>query len=212
MIQITPPRSSFGGNATLIRPLSAMMYCREYLHRFLMLTQRDDFQPWHWCWPGQHQPLHSIMVLIQDLEECPSGPLARQTRRLVDLALTMTGQAEDNGGIMSQENGDPDFRPLQDGGHEAWKFVRMARDKCWERAGLDPDVFTCPLDANEIYFGEPPTPSNNASDDTLVTSAQQDFAAGMFDMAVEENDPMGFLPGQGWDFGSVPTMRSDQAL
>lgn len=130
-----------------------MMNCREYLHRFLQLTQRNDFQPWHWCWPGRHQPLHSIMALITDLDEAPNPSFVKETRQLVDLALSMCGGDGSSAGVISTEDGEPDMRPLQDsGGQEIWNFIRRARDKCWERAGLDPDELHCPPNVRQIVF------------------------------------------------------------
>lgn len=130
-----------------------MMNCRESLHRFLQLTQRSDFQPWHWVWPGRHQPLHSIMALINDLDENPTTAFAIETRQLVDLALSLCSNGADSSGIISSEDGEPDPRPLNDGGFAAWKFIRAARDDCWERAGLDPTVLYCPEHVSQIRFG-----------------------------------------------------------
>jgi hypothetical protein len=128
-----------------------MMYCREYLHRFLRLAQCHHFQPWHWCWPGQHQPLYSIMALIQELEDHPFDPLAVESRRLIDLAIDMCGP-QTNGGIVATEDGDPILRPLHEGGSEAWTFIRRARERAWEKAGLDPSLLHCPKSAKEIRF------------------------------------------------------------
>ncbi|KAK5167509.1 uncharacterized protein LTR77_007208 [Saxophila tyrrhenica] len=123
----------------------------EYLHRFLRLTQCNDFQPWHWCWPGQHQPLYSIMALLQELEDRPFDTLAMQTRRLIDLAILMCGP-QANEGILSHEDGDSDARPLHEGGAEAWVFIRRARERAWQKADLDPSILLCPASAKEIHF------------------------------------------------------------
>lgn len=127
------------------------MKCREYLHHFMILTECPDFQPWHWCWPGQHQPLHSIMALLTDLEENPSDPLAAETRKLIDLALCICGESGDNG-IVSMEDGHTTPRPLHDGGSRSWDFIRRERDRIWEKHGLDPSILTCPEKAEDISF------------------------------------------------------------
>jgi hypothetical protein len=102
------------------------------------------------------------MALIDDLDQFPSGPLVRSTRSLIDLALSMSGEYSGNSGITSNdEDGGPNARPLNDGGHELWKFIRRARDKCWERAGLDPAVLNCPEDAKDIHFGDSSSPHIN---------------------------------------------------
>lgn len=136
----------------LLTDNSAIGYCREFLHQFLKLAQDQNFQPWHWCWPGQHQPLHSILALITDLEDNPEDPLAGETRKLVDLGLLMCENSR-NGGIVSSEGDYLDSRPPGDGGEEAWEFIRRARDEVWEKAGLDSTVLRCPERADEINFG-----------------------------------------------------------
>ena len=96
------------------------------------------------------------MALIQDLEDNPNPnePLSKETRRLIDLALYMSGSGHENGGITSaEEDGELDLRPLHEGGGEAWMFIRKARQKAWEKAGLDPSVLSCPRNADDINFG-----------------------------------------------------------
>ncbi|KAH9216519.1 fungal-specific transcription factor domain-containing protein [Leptodontidium sp. 2 PMI_412] len=129
----------------------AIAGCRKYLHGFLKITQRPEFQPWHWRWPGQHQPLHSIMALIIDLSTCSDDTLARETRKLVDLAIYMCGPQENNG-IQSTEDGHYDSRPLSMAGSKAWEFIRETRSKVWIKAGLDAVVLTCPERAEDIHF------------------------------------------------------------
>lgn len=91
------------------------------------------------------------MALIQDLEDHPFDPLAHETRRLIALAIDMSGP-EANGGIVSLEDGDPVMRPLHEGGSEAWTFVRRARERARERAGLDASFLDCPESAKQIHF------------------------------------------------------------
>jgi hypothetical protein len=120
-----------------------------FLHRFLELAQNEDFQPWHWCWPGQHQPLHSILALINELEESPDDPLADESRQLVDLGLSMCESSHD-GGITSAEGDHFDARLLSSGGTEAWNLIKRARDEVWEKLGFDANIFYCPESAGEI--------------------------------------------------------------
>lgn len=127
------------------------MKSRLYLLLFLRLAGRPDFQPWHWAWPGQHQPLHSIMTLITDLEDSPVHPLAFSTRQLVDLALTMRRGNEEHG-ITACENDVPRARPLLNNGSELWRYIRCLRDQVWENAGLDANIWTCPPSAEDIHF------------------------------------------------------------
>lgn len=148
------------------------------------------------------------MALIKDLEEFPSGPLARETRKLVDLALTMTSEGTDSGGIFSSEHGDRDVRPLQDGGNEAWKFVRKARDKCWEKAGLDPAIYTCPEDANDINFDSSP-PAQPYVSTTVSGYPSQDTMLFMLPPTGEEWSSMGYVPDLSWDFGNMQGLDFD---
>lgn len=91
------------------------------------------------------------MALLQDLEYNPFDPAAMETRRLIDLAIYMCGP-QANEGILSNEEGNPDARPLHDGGSEAWVFIRRARERAWEKAGLDPSILLCPPSAKELRF------------------------------------------------------------
>lgn len=145
------------------------MYPREYLYRFLRLTQNRLFEPFHWCWPGQHQPLFSIMALIQHLEDCPEDPAAGETRRLIDLAILMSKSQHNEGIVASDEAGERDRRPLHEGGAHAWTFIWQARDKVWTKLGLDPQVLSCPNDVRYIRFGgdfeESPPMTMESNDD-----------------------------------------------
>ena len=135
---------------------------RLFLHSFLQLAQDQRFQPWHWCWPGQHQPLHSILALITELEEHPEGTWARETRRLVDLGLRMCADGEGKGGevcegIVSMEGEEVDSRSAGTeggvtGGEGVWRFIRRARDDVWEKAGLDSRILNCPSSVDDLSF------------------------------------------------------------
>jgi hypothetical protein len=127
------------------------------------------------------------MALIQDLDDFPSGPLAKETRRLIDLAIYMSGPRNDEG-IVSNEDGDPDLRSLHEGGSEVWTFIRQARERAWEKAGLDPCILRCPENADDIHFEGFPgqfgddtaLPSDMFDDNTLMHFLQmgdesQDF-------------------------------------
>lgn len=150
------------------------------------------------------------MALIDDLEQFPSSPLAKQTRNLIDLALSMSGEYSDSNGITSHDmEGGADARPLHDGGSECWKFIRRARDKCWEKAGLDPAVFSCPEDANDIEFGDhtgldvrdggPSTDFQRSLPFDFLTEAT---AAGDWSMLAQLTSPdWGLLEGGDFDFG-----------
>lgn len=122
-----------------------------FLLHFLKLVQDQSFQPWHWCWPGQHQPLHSMLALISELEDSPEDSLANENRQLVDLGLSMC-EISNGDGIASFEGDCVDTRLLSSGGIEAWKLIRKTRDEVWEKSGLDSNILYCPESAEDIEF------------------------------------------------------------
>lgn len=102
------------------------------------------------------------MALILHLDQSPDDSTARETRKLVDLAIFMCGPQE-NHGILSSEDGNFDSRPLSVSGSKAWEFIRQARAKVWTKAGLDPIILNCPETAEDINIdlvesSEQPTP------------------------------------------------------
>ena len=93
------------------------------------------------------------MTLIIHLGQFPDDATARETRKLVDLAIFMCGPGE-NHGILSSEDGNFDWRPLSVSGAKAWEFIRQARAKVWTKAGLDPTILNCPERADDINIDE----------------------------------------------------------
>ena len=153
------------------------------------------------------------MALVDDLDQFPSGPLAGETRRLIDLALSMSGETSDNSGITStDQDGDSNTRPLHAGGRESWKFIRRARDRCWEKAGLDPAVLNCPEDANDIHFG-------GSSDQSTYHSAvspnlSQVLALDLMPqgMSIDELSFLAQTTGLDWGFGAAEDFGFDSTL
>ncbi|KAB8596084.1 hypothetical protein FH972_025793 [Carpinus fangiana] len=160
----------------LQRVPEAAQNSKRLLHGFLALCQTPDFQPFHWSWPGQHQPLHALMTVLQDLEDFPDASGVLETRKLIDLAVLMSSSGPDgkfgnnvpstasaesimnawsenmaSWGIIADEGDDDQVtRPLNQGGAEAWMFVRRMRHRVWQKAGLDPTHLSCPSRADEI--------------------------------------------------------------
>ena len=108
-----------------------------FLQKFLLIVCTEEFQRFQWSWPGNHQPLHAIMVLLKKVERDPFGPDAETFREVVDQAIAL---CTEDGGIGGSEGGSAMLRPLTEGGQEAWNFVRRLHDVAWTKAGLDPDV------------------------------------------------------------------------
>ncbi|KAL2823054.1 fungal-specific transcription factor domain-containing protein [Aspergillus granulosus] len=114
---------------------SALRHCHGFMEKFISLATDPDFQPFHWSWPGNHQPMHATMIMLIDLYERPYSPEAPKSRAFIDKIFSLTGP---DGGVVGGEDGISTQRPLKDGGREAWDMIRRLRHKAWQKAGLDP--------------------------------------------------------------------------
>ncbi|KAJ5950447.1 uncharacterized protein N7479_008860 [Penicillium vulpinum] len=116
---------------------SALRHCYAFMEKFIRLATDPDFQPFQWGWPGNHQPMHAMMIILIDLYERPYSPEASVSRGFVDQILSLSGP---DGGVVS--GGDDIFiqRPLRNGGREAWDMIRRLRQKAWQKAGLNPQL------------------------------------------------------------------------
>ncbi|MCJ1402365.1 hypothetical protein MMC11_005585 [Xylographa trunciseda] len=116
---------------------TALKYCHNYMKNFLELATNPVFQPFQWAWPGGHQPMHAVMIMLVDLYQRPNSDEAELSRSYIDRTFK---QAAPEGGISTEEGGIPVQRPLREGGQEAWTMLRRLREKAWQKAGLDPDI------------------------------------------------------------------------
>ncbi|KAJ5226490.1 hypothetical protein N7468_007715 [Penicillium chermesinum] len=116
---------------------SAIRHCHGFMEKFIQLATDADFQPFHWSWPGNHQPMHATMIMLIDLYERPYSPEAPRSRAFIDRILAISGP---DGGVVGGEDGISLQRPLKDGGREAWDMIRRLRQKAWQKAGLNPEV------------------------------------------------------------------------
>ncbi|QQK48436.1 C6 transcription factor, putative [Penicillium digitatum] len=114
---------------------SALRHCHGFMEKFIQLATDPDFQPFHWSWPGNHQPMHATMIMLIDLYERPYSPEASRSRAFIDSILALSGP---DGGVVGGEDGVSTQRPLKDGGREAWDMIRRLRQKAWQKAGLNP--------------------------------------------------------------------------
>ncbi|KGO74949.1 Signal recognition particle, SRP19 subunit [Penicillium italicum] len=114
---------------------SAIRHCHGFMEKFIQLATDPDFQPFHWSWPGNHQPMHATMIMLIDLYERPYSPEASKSRAFIDSILALSGP---DGGVVGGEDGVSTQRPLKDGGREAWDMIRRLRQKAWQKAGLNP--------------------------------------------------------------------------
>ncbi|CAG8119570.1 unnamed protein product [Penicillium olsonii] len=127
---------------------SALRHCHGFMKKFIQLATDPDFQPFHWSWPGNHQPMHATMIMLVDLYERPYSSEASKSRALIDRILALSGP---DGGVVGGEDGISTQRPLKDGGREAWDMIRRLRQKAWQKAGLDPRMLWTEKD--QIHAG-----------------------------------------------------------
>jgi hypothetical protein len=131
---------------------SALRHCHGFMEKFIQLATDPDFQPFHWSWPGNHQPMHATMIMLIDLYERPYSPEASKSRAFIDRILALSGP---DGGVVGGEDGVSTQRPLKDGGREAWSMIRRLRQKAWQKAGLNPDMLWTEQDQIQAGVASP---------------------------------------------------------
>ncbi|KAJ5948364.1 hypothetical protein N7466_001379 [Penicillium verhagenii] len=147
---------------------SALRHCHGFMEKFIQLATDPDFQPFHWSWPGNHQPMHATMIMLIDLYERPYSPEASRSRAFIDRILALSGP---DGGVVGGEDGISTQRPLKDGGREAWDMIRRLRQKAWQKAGLNPKMLWTEQDQIHAGIASPAgEPHNSRSPYHLGTS------------------------------------------
>ncbi|KAJ5578774.1 transcriptional regulator family: Fungal Specific TF [Penicillium hispanicum] len=131
---------------------SALRHCHGFMEKFIQLATDPDFQPFHWSWPGNHQPMHATMIMLIDLYERPYSPEASKSRAFIDRILALSGP---DGGVVGGEDGISSQRPLKDGGREAWDMIRRLRQKAWQKAGLNPQMLWTEQDQIQAGIAPP---------------------------------------------------------
>ncbi|KAI2689938.1 transcriptional regulator family: Fungal Specific TF [Penicillium roqueforti] len=170
---------------------SALRHCYAFMEKFIRLATDPDFQPFQWGWPGNHQPMHAMMIILIDLYERPYSPEASVSRGFVDQILSLCGP---DGGVVS--GGDDIFtqRPLRNGGREAWGMIRRLRQQAWQKAGLNPELPWTGQDRSTNFANAPYFKS--------MSSANIPLSSG--DRA--------FAPDSAFGRSSAATMSSQQSL
>lgn len=72
-----------------------------------------------------HQPLHAITMLLNDLVKSPTSPYAPHARRVVDVLFALNESREQR---------------LRSGGRQVWQTLRRLRAKAWRAADIDPEI------------------------------------------------------------------------
>ncbi|KAL9070788.1 MAG: hypothetical protein Q9157_005690 [Trypethelium eluteriae] len=111
-------------------------HSRSYLERITALTCFDEFAPLQWAWPGIHQPLQAIMVLLHHIKQQPNSQHTEANISAIDEALSLCDR---EGGMIGGRDGPLNRRPLKEGGQEAWYLIWNLRTQAWQRAGYNPE-------------------------------------------------------------------------
>ncbi|KAF2436271.1 hypothetical protein EJ08DRAFT_232821 [Tothia fuscella] len=110
-------------------------HCQGFLLKTAYLACNTEFTLFQWSWPGNHQPLHAMMLILQFLIDSPHSTLASDCRNAVDFVLALY---EDGFGLVAGGGEPKQSRRIAQGGTEAWKFFFRQRKQAWEAAGLNP--------------------------------------------------------------------------
>lgn len=116
----------------------AIERCQSFCMKCAQLSSVEAFRQYNWSWPGNHQPLHAVMILLVDLIESPQSEYALLSRRVVDIVFALLGPM---GGLVAGTGPEDNLmkRPLSDG-QETWLYLRRLRSKAWDLAGIDPSI------------------------------------------------------------------------
>ncbi len=96
-----------------------------------------------------HQPLHAVVITLNDLLQTPTSAYADRARHVIDIIFALTGR---QGGLIagSDYNAGSAKRPLSNGGSEAWNYLRRLRAKAWRAANIGPDLRLSRREAIEL--------------------------------------------------------------
>lgn len=113
--------------------------CQSFLIKCAQMVSLDEFAHFHWSWPGNHQPLHATMILLIDLIQKPNSSTAARSVQVIDIIFALNGPT---GGLVAGSGNAKNLaqRQLNEGGREAWEYLRRLRVRAWLKGGLDPDV------------------------------------------------------------------------
>ncbi|KAF2232672.1 hypothetical protein EV356DRAFT_504934 [Viridothelium virens] len=125
----------------------ALLHCRSMLFKVAYLACNPDFDIFSWSWPGNHQPLHAVAVILHSLEDRPDGSGSRESQDAIDMIFALRDPSH---GLVAGTEYPRMKRPLVAGGTEAWSHLARLRTKAWRAAGLNPDVFWTRQEAVEF--------------------------------------------------------------
>ena len=98
------------------------------------MSSNMDFELFHWSWPGNHQPLHAMIIILNFLIDFPQAEMANECRRAVDFVLALH---EESYGLVPGHQRPSATRAVAREASEAWKLFFRLRQRAWEAANLD---------------------------------------------------------------------------
>lgn len=107
----------------------------QFLHKQACLAAIPLFRNFQWSYPGNHQPLHAITILLLDLLNTPApatNPICLASKQVWDIVFALCAP---KGGIVGIEDLKYHGRPLTQGIRETWDLLRRLRVKAWTHAG-----------------------------------------------------------------------------
>ncbi|KAI9688463.1 MAG: hypothetical protein M1822_001412 [Bathelium mastoideum] len=157
-------------------------HCIMFLKKATHLACIPDFRHFQWSWPGIHQPVQPLTIVLQDLIERPVSPIAELARRYIDIAFVLLRPSE---GLRGGEEDASMPRPPSEGSAETWEYLGRLRSTAWSNAGIDPSMF-CTWQAATAYC----LLDQEVGDGAASVSTSTGFSESLLDPAIFPTDTM----------------------
>lgn len=170
--------------------------CLCFLIRCAELSSRPEYQRFCWSWPGNHQPIHALIIVINDIQRNPASDYAAIAHNIVDVIFALSAK---DGGLVGgiNDNSAPMYRPLLYGGTELWKYILRLKATTWRAADWDTDLLWTRQEAVEVLNMELIPLLSRL--DSANTSSGVSRAHGQSTQAVHVPDSLAYpAPNVGW--------------
>lgn len=86
---------------------------------------------------SNHQPLHAIVVLLNEVSTTQDSQTSEKIRNVIDVIFAL---ANENAGLCSNvsQHTERNARVLHEGGSEVWRFLKRLRARAWRKRNWDP--------------------------------------------------------------------------
>lgn len=117
------------------QPHSAILHYQAYLRCYIELNTTHSFRPLRWLYPGYHQPIQAVAILLVDLYRNPRNQHALESQTLIERLFS----------ILQQEDSLIDMHLKQVHGRSharrpfamAWRKLEELRRTVWSKLGLN---------------------------------------------------------------------------